>query len=376
MVNVTVCSTGLDVAADWDDLAQRASVNVFMHPIALNAAHATKFAKLHVLLAWHEAAEGKKLVGLWAFQQRHAPFWQPILAAPPYEYAFLSSPVVDSAFIDAAIPAFFDAIERHPALPKVVRLKYLDGDSDTYQAILKRLNRGKGQTLKLSERLRPFVSKEAGLKLSGSTRKKLRQDWNRLSALGPVDIANDRSGAGARGAFEVFLTMEANSWKGAERTALLCDDNDALFVRRLVGDLAARQSASVALLRVGSRPIAAQVLLYCGRMAYTWKTAFDPQYAKYSPGVLLVDKMTEQLFSTTDIEAIESCSPDGSFMNQLWAGRRTTVDLLAHVGARKSQSFTVAAIGERGYLRLRDLRNKIRAMRLQFPKRKGLAVSR
>jgi hypothetical protein len=89
--------------------------------------------------------------------------------------------------------------------------------------------------------------------------------------------------------------------------------------------------------------------------------AFDAEYGKYSPGALLVDKVTEQLFATTSIEAIESCSPDGSFMAQLWARRRATVDLLVDVGARKSLGFTMAAIGERGYAQLRRLRNSVRS---------------
>ena len=103
------------------------------------------------------------------------------------------------------------------------------------------------------------------------------------------------------------------------------------------------------------------MLLYCGTTAYTWKTAFDSEFAKFSPGALLVEKMTEQLFAADGIEAIESCSPEGGFMNQLWDGRRATVDLLADVGARKSLGFTAVVVGERGYRRLRGLRNRLRA---------------
>ena len=40
---------------------------------------------------------------------------------------------------------------------------------------------------------RPFATRDFGVKRSGSTRKKLRQDWNRLSALGAVDVVNDRT---------------------------------------------------------------------------------------------------------------------------------------------------------------------------------------
>ncbi len=70
---------------------------------------------------------------------------------------------------------------------------------------------------------RPFLGGETERKRSGSTAKKLRQDWNRLSALGAVDIANERTPETVREAFEIFLALEAQSWKGQNGTALLCD---------------------------------------------------------------------------------------------------------------------------------------------------------
>jgi CelD/BcsL family acetyltransferase involved in cellulose biosynthesis len=365
-----------DAAAQWEELAARAAPNVFMHPAALNAVHAAKFAKLHVLLAWDADAEPQRLVGLWALRERRiAPLLPAFLAAPPYDYAFVSSPVVDPAHMDEVMAAFLAAIARDPALPNVVRLKYLDGECETYAPIMRALAARGSETLQLSERARPFASKAFGLKHSGSTRKKLRQDWNRLGALGAVDIVNAREPGGVRAAFELFLALEAGSWKGARGTALLSKKADAAFARRLLGDLAGSEAASVALLRVDGRSIAAQVLLYCGGTAYTWKTAFDAGFAKYSPGALLVDKMTEQLFAA-GIEAIESCSPDGSFMAQLWAGRRATVDLLVDVGSRKSLGFALAALGERGYARLREARNRLRAVPWLAARRKAAVVAR
>jgi hypothetical protein len=305
------------------------------------------------------------------------PLWPSFLAAPPFNYSFLSNPVIDPEFAGDVIPAFFDAIEEERSLPNVVRLRYFDASSEIYPSILQALAARGGQVLNMSERERPFVTRDFGLKRSGSTRKKLRQDWNRLSALGEVDIANERSQDAVRAAFETYLTMESDSWKGTRGTALLCDEKDATFARRLIGDLAAQQRASVALLRVDGRTIAAQVLLYCGNTAYTWKTAFDAEFAKYSPGTLLVDKITDQLFESEGIAAIESCSPEGGFMNQLWDGRRVTVDLLADVGAKASLGFAAAVVGERGYAQLRGWRNRLRA--LNWPllsKRRGLAASR
>jgi hypothetical protein len=212
----------------------------------------------------------------------------------------------------------------------------------------------------LSETSRPFVTREFGVKRSGSTRKKLRQDWNRLSALGTVDVVNDRALDGARQAFETFLALERASWKGAQGTALLSDPRDAAFVRRLFQSLAAQQNASVALLRVDGEAIAAQVLMYCGPTAYTWKTAFDANYSKYSPGTLLIDRMTDELFAGPDILAINSCAAEDSFMAQLWAGRRTMVDMLVHVGPGKSLAYRMEAGRQLGYQRLRDLRGRLR----------------
>ena len=69
----------------------------------------------------------RRLVGVWALQRMHiTPLWPSFLAAPPYNYSFLSNPVIDPDFTNDAVAAFFDAIERERSLPKVIRLRYLD----------------------------------------------------------------------------------------------------------------------------------------------------------------------------------------------------------------------------------------------------------
>jgi hypothetical protein len=362
MISVSICSPTMEIAAAWADLTKRASPNVFMNPAALTAANEMRFAQIHVLLAWEEGEAPRKLVGVWALQTRKiTPFWPALLEALPYNYAFLSSPVIDPALVDEVVPAFFAAIEKNPVLPNVINLPSFNSESPDYDAIIKALAARGGEQLRSAESARPFVTRESGVKRSGSTRKKLRQDWNRLSALGSVDIVNERTPDAVREAFESFLALEAGSWKGTQGTALLCDEKDAGFVRRLMSSLADQGNASVALLRIDGLAIAAQVLMYCGTMAYTWKTAFNSDYAKYSPGALLIDKITEEIFATPGIDAIDSCSAEGSFMAQLWTGRRKMVDLLIAVGPGKSLGFTMEAGRQFGYRQLRVLRNRLRA---------------
>jgi CelD/BcsL family acetyltransferase involved in cellulose biosynthesis len=375
MISIVIGVPEAAMIEPFEELRQRAGANVFLHPAALCAAAALGFARIHVLMAWVHGATSRKLVGFWALRERRvAPFWPSFLATPPYDYAFVSSPVIDPDHGDAVWPAFFDSIAADPRLPKVIKLKLLDADAATHRPMMAALQARRLPMLKLAERARPFLSGESDRKRSGSTAKKLRQDWNRLSALGRVDIANDRTAEGARAAFEVFLELELRSWKGQNGTALLSDDEDAAFTRRLIADLTAHRSASVALLRVDGKPIAAQVLLYSATMAYTWKTAFDAAFSKFSPGALLIDKVSDELFAG-GIAQIESCSSDGGFMEHLWTGRRMTLDLLIDVGPEKSAGFTAIAMAERGYAWARGVRNRLHAWNTP-PKQKTVAATR
>lgn len=109
-------------------------------------------------------------------------------------------------------------------------------------------------------------------------------------------------------AFETFLAMEKASWKVSRAPRCSPSSHDAVFVRRLLRELAAQGDASVALLRFDGEAIAAQVLMYCGSTAYTWRSASMVRFSKYSPGALLVDRITEELFAGPDIQAINSCA--------------------------------------------------------------------
>jgi hypothetical protein len=261
------------------------------------------------------------------------------------------------------MPAFLAAIQNDPDLPKVLHLHSFEQEVPCYASLARELAATGGAHRMLMESQRPFATREDGIKKSGSTRKKLRQDWNRLSATGSVDVVNDRTPAAVMQAFETFLALEQASWKGARGTALLCDAADAAFVRQLMHNLSAEGHASVALLRVDGQPIAAQVLMYGGDTAYTWKTAFDTAYARYSPGMLLVDKITEQLFADPAIGAIDSCSSEDGFMAKLWTGRRQVVEMLIHVGPGSSAAFALEQARLLGYHEARRLRNQWRARR-------------
>jgi CelD/BcsL family acetyltransferase involved in cellulose biosynthesis len=351
-----------DLAPHWRDLVGRASGNAFADPSGLKAACEQGFAEPFVMLAWDDADTPARLVGLMALRAQKTPglparhLW-----SQAQDYAFVSNPVVDPACGDEVMRAFFAEIARRPDLPKIVRFQHLDGSDPSYDAIAAALAAPLTQSLILEESETPIITREAGMKRSGSTRKKLRQHWNRLAATGAVDVVNERSEAAARDALETFLVMEAAGWKGERGSAILSSARDTAFVRAFVAAMAAHGNASVALLRIDGRPIAAQVLFYAGAKAYTWKTAYDAAYGDFSPGALLIERLTAMLFEEGGIAAIDSCSNGGGFMATLWEGRRPTLDLLVELGPRRSLAFHMIVAHVRGMALIRIARQRLRA---------------
>src|SRR4051794_36061507 len=156
MVSVTICSPSPAIREQWHDLVSRAPSNVFMDPAALTAASDTDFANVRVLLAWDEGQERRRLVGLWALRLRKiAPFWPTTLEALPYNYAFVSTPVIDPQCIDRVIPAFLDALAKAPDMPRVINLPSFNAESAACDVFAEALAARGGAQLIVAENSRP-----------------------------------------------------------------------------------------------------------------------------------------------------------------------------------------------------------------------------
>ena len=158
MISVTICSPGPDLVAPWQALAAPGEANVFMHPAALLAAAATGYARIHVLVAYDEAAGLRRPVGLWALQERRAlPLTPSFLDSLPYNYAFTSDPVIAEGYADEVVDAFFTAIRREAALPKVINLRSFAADTPVYRAMVGRLA-ANGRSRRRNSRWRPSAA--------------------------------------------------------------------------------------------------------------------------------------------------------------------------------------------------------------------------
>jgi hypothetical protein len=344
-----------------------------MSPSALRAAHETSFAKIHVLMAWDDEHHPRRLIGLWALQERRTWRFGPVvLDALPFEYAFLSKPVVDTQFEADVMAAFMAALAQAKHLPRLIALPSMSTLIAGYEPMLTAVRARGGAVATVSTQQRPVLFRE-DYKPSGERRRKMRQSWKRLATQGVVDLVFAKDPADIGGPLETFFDLEFKSWKGANGTALLCREADAAFVRTLVRRLAETNQAAIESLTLDGVTIATQVILRSGSMCYTWKTAYDHAYGRYSPGLLLVDKLTERVFSLPEMDGLDSCSVERSFMAELWHARQPIADILIDNRAGLSPVFMIEAARQIGREKLKQLRDRLVDAREARRKAKAVA---
>ena len=157
----------------------------------------------------------------------------------------------------------------------------------------------------------------------GKKRKELRRQKNRLAEEGELTFARYAGAERLAEWTEEFLALERAGWKGTNGSALDCSSQTrTLFTEALAGAAAMGKLERLEL-RLDGRPLAMLVNFICATGSFSFKTAFDEDYSRFSPGVLLqIENLA--LLERADIEWCDSCAAEGHPMiDSLWTGRRS-----------------------------------------------------
>ena len=163
-------------------------------------------------------------------------------------------------------------------------------------------------------------------------RKELRRQRARLAEQGALGFERIAGAAGLAAWTAEFLALEAAGWKGQAGSALAsAPQTRAFFAEALAGAAAAGRLERLAL-RLDGRAIAMLVNFLTPPGAYSFKTAFDEDYARFSPGMLLqVENLA--LLERGDIRWADSCAVQGHPMiERLWRGKRPMVSRNLAIG--------------------------------------------
>jgi CelD/BcsL family acetyltransferase involved in cellulose biosynthesis len=354
-----------DIENDWRDLLGRAlDPNVFMSPPLIRSAEQHFPDSRYVtLLAWRSIENGKSLAGLWSFVIGYPPRSLRLtraLISPAAPHAYLATPVINREDPENVLRAMLNFIERDARMPKTIVLDSVGMQSETMQALSHVfLSRGSAPSI-LGLAQRPMLRSEMDGKRclekpqSSSSRKKLRQHRRRLEEKGTLEFKVWDDPKPICDAFDAFLRLERAGWKGRSGTALLCSRAEAAFSVAMIASMADRKDAMVHALYLDGKPISMQIVLRAGRVAFTWKTAYDEKFQEFSPGMLLLEEYTREFLADRSIDHVDSCAFDDSGFMSVWAGRQTMAQVWGDVRRGPSLRFVLMCQLQRAYFNMRS----------------------
>ncbi|TLY16730.1 MAG: GNAT family N-acetyltransferase [Nitrospirae bacterium] len=137
--------------------------------------------------------------------------------------------------------------------------------------------------------------------LPSRLRNTLRRCWKKAEGKGRLRFEVFRDCDNVDTILKEFFNIEFRGWKGAQGTAIMCQDEVISFYRRLAYWANEGMHLLMFALRLDEVLIAAQLCLRFGGTVFLLKTAYDESYRTLSPGTLLQHEVLKYLFGVPEV---------------------------------------------------------------------------
>lgn len=282
------------------------------------------------------------LLGLMPLARTRSYYGHPIPHLSTWIHAncFLGCPLVAAGAEEQFWQAALDWADTHAGTSLFLHLARLPVEGPLYRALTRVLadQSRSAAVVHRKERamLRSHLAPEDYFEqsLSGKKRKELRRQFNRLSEEGELSLIRQADELGVGEWADAFLALEAAGWKGKEGSAMLNDPGTEGLLRAALAGAAARGRLERLTLALDGTPIAMLANFLTNPGAFSYKTAFDERYARFSPGVLL-QRENLALLDRAEIEWCDSCAAqDHPMIDHIWRERRQIVRVNIAIGGR------------------------------------------
>lgn len=160
--------------------------------------------------------------------------------------------------------------------------------------------------------------------VSGDLRRRLRRKERRLSELGRVQHLLLRPEDDVARWIDEFLRIEASGWKGLSGSALASSASGRRYFKEIATSAFRRGRLLMLGINLDARPIARRCAFLAGEGSFAFKTAYDEEFADFSPGAMLEMDSIRQLHALTGVLWMDSCAaPDNFLVNRLSNERKT-----------------------------------------------------
>lgn len=277
------------LAAEWDALADRAGATPFARPgwaAAWTAAFAPR--RLEILAARRDG----RLAGLVAMARGRAGMRSAANAHTPHFEILGEDPVVARMLVD----------ELYAERPRSVALAYLDPSAPGWTVALAGARGARYRTATRVVVRSPYVTVAGEHEAYLRTRRRglladLRRRRRRLDECGAVTFESCDGGSRTRALLDELLILEAAGWKAARGTAIAARGSTRRFYAEVADWAATRGTLRLLALRLDGRPLAALLSVQDDGVQYLLKGGYDPQYARYSPGQLVLAEAIGRAFA-------------------------------------------------------------------------------
>ncbi len=338
----------------WDLLAQRASEpNPFYESWHLLPSLRALDPKGKVRLLRLEA--GGRLTGLMPVRADSGYYGYPAPNLRNWAHAncFLGAPLVESGYEEQFWRSLLSWADNAPGKALFLHLAPLALAGPLYEALRRVLSETdrpavlvhREERAMLQSALSPDAYFDAAV--NAKKRKELRRQSRRLAEEGALAIERETGADGIDGWTDEFLRLEASGWKGRVGSALAADSATAsLFTEAIRGAASADKLERLALTLDGRR--VAMLATFLSRPgAYSYKTAYAEELARFSPGVLL-QRENLQFLARDGIDWCDSCaSADHPMIDHLWRERRAIGRYSIVIGgAARRAAFRLLSLAE------------------------------
>ena len=340
--------------AAWADLARHAvEVNSFYEPwyfLAATRSQVATAARWQILVLEHTEKSRTQWVGFFPFRvigSRWSPQGQS-LQLVIHDQSYLSSPLVRRGFVPEVLDQLFKHLRQDSSSPGVMHWPLCAVDGPIYQGLVDIVRRDLLSTFVRESYNRALLKTWKGpnsdevcqdyllQSLGGHHFRDIRRQRRRLNEAGELEFQTLENQAEVPIWTEWFLQLEAAGWKGREGTALASTAHTRRFAHEMIQSGFEQGRVEMVGLFQRGEPLALKLNLISETGSFSYKIAYNEEFAKLSPGVQMeVDYVRH--FQTTGREWIDSCAvADHSMINRIWAERRTMQDLQISVGHWKS----------------------------------------
>ncbi|WP_296681241.1 GNAT family N-acetyltransferase [Novosphingobium sp.] len=291
---------------------------------------------VQILAVEHEG----KLIGVLPVRREPRYYGRPIphMASWMHANSFLGTPLVAKGGEHAFWSAALAWADREAGRSLFLHLAQLPLEGPLYTALTQVLDKQhrfhkivhREERAMLASDQSPGVYFETSL--SGKKRKELRRQAARLAELGNVRCVVENDAAHLDSWIEAFLALEHSGWKGSAGSALASHHATASLFREALSGAASAGQLQRLSLWLDDEPVAMLVQFLSPPGAFSYKTAFDERFARFSPGVLL-QRENLAILGRPDIAWCDSCATaDHPMIDHIWRERRAIGRLSIAIG--------------------------------------------